>query len=203
MWILEKKIQNLQVRGHFWKGVGNGMRGVFGDVFIFHLIQYTCYNSKRRFSYRALTCKQHMHCKCVCESEMSVAAWTTKMWMCNRVGAVDRRALLLMASYIPTLKQRRTKRTVNDINRHEKCEVKLCYNWEKKKAQRKQKYVSWCGKSHKMHTLPDFFALDTKHFIYTCLTPAVQTGSTPRKPEHFPISIHPLIILTVWKKKHK
>lgn len=104
-----------QNSGNFWKGVGNGMRGVFGDVFIFHLIQYTYYNSKRRFSYRALTCKQHMHCKCVCESEISLAAWTTKTWMINRVGAVDRRALLIVASYIPTLKQRSTKRTVSDI----------------------------------------------------------------------------------------
>lgn len=45
-----------------------------GAVFIFHAIQYT------RF-----------------------ADWTTAMWVGNRVGALDRRALLFAANYIPTL----------------------------------------------------------------------------------------------------
>lgn len=47
-----------------------------------------------------------MSCTCtvnVCESEVTFANWTTMVWVSNRVGAVDRRALFFIAKYIPTL----------------------------------------------------------------------------------------------------
>lgn len=71
-------------------------------------------------------------CTCtvnVYESEVTFADWTTKMWLPNRIGAAERRALFFVANYISTLNQRSNKRNVKDINGHKKC-----YDLEKKNA---------------------------------------------------------------------
>lgn len=58
---------------------------------------------KEELSYKFIDERHLRVCVCVSECIITFADWTAEMWVYNRVGALDRRALLFTANDIPTL----------------------------------------------------------------------------------------------------
>ncbi len=82
------------------------LRVPVGAFLILHPLQHTCYNEKRAaviYIYWWAAPVYVCVCVCVCECIITFADRTAELWVNNRVGARDRRALLFTANDIPTL----------------------------------------------------------------------------------------------------
>lgn len=117
-------------------------------------------------------------------SMITFADWTAELWVSNRIGALNRRALLFTANNIPTLKKIHSTQFY---------------------MRQRQKQFSLCewGLMQTCSLNCTCFWQTSSNTLRTCLTPALKAGSTSIRYEHFSVSKYSPVILTFWGNKFK